>query len=293
MFSKKANYIFIILTGFFLSLQTLSAQNALDEDGKKTGHWVITGDISKEKGYAADSIVEEGDYKRNRKTGIWKKYWPNGNQKSEILYKNGRSTGPYTTYHSTGNIDEKGTMQGGMLVGSFEMYYPDGTPKQKKNFSETGETEGTVTYWYENGNKELEFETVNGKESGEATWFYENGDTKKVKNFADGVVQETKELERVNPPYQDPNPPVVQKGPKASGKENSAQGGKNGSQIVDGYHKTYDGDGNILMDGEFKGGRLDNGRHYIYDEFGLLDHIEVYKAGEFAGNGIIGAKDKY
>ena len=100
-------------------------------------------------------------------------------------------------------------------------------------------------------------------------------------------------FERKNPPYKDPNPPVVEKGPKAKGDENSAQGGKNGSQIVDGYHKTYDKAGNILMDGEFSGGRLNDGRHYIYDEFGLLDHIEVFKKGVFAGNGVIGSKDKY
>jgi hypothetical protein len=47
------------------------------------------------------------------------------------------------------------------------------------------------------------------------------------------------------------------------------------------------------MDGTFKDGRLHDGRHYIYDEFGLLDHIEVYKDGVYVGNGVIGAKDKY
>lgn len=293
MFSKTVSYIIFVFLSVVLSTQLGYSQNALDEAGKKTGHWVFTGSNSKEKGYAPDAVVQEGDFSRGRKTGVWKNYWPNGNLKSEINYKNGRPTGPYTTYFENGNINEKATMQGGLLVGKFEMYYPDGTPKQIKNFNENGETEGTVTYFHPNGQKELEFETVNGKESGTATWYYENGDPKKVKDFADGVVQSTKELERVNPPYKDPNPPVVQKGPKASGKENSAQGGKSGNQIVDGYHKTYDENGNILMDGEFKSGRLNNGRHYIYDEFGLLDHIEVYKEGVFAGNGIIGAKDKY
>jgi hypothetical protein len=47
------------------------------------------------------------------------------------------------------------------------------------------------------------------------------------------------------------------------------------------------------MDGEFSDGRLNDGRHYVYDEFGLLDHIEVFKKGIFAGNGVIGSKDKY
>ena len=292
MYSKPVNYILFVFC-LMLSTQQGFSQNSVDENGKKTGHWVFTGSMSSEKGYAPEATVQEGDFIRGRKTGLWIKYWPNGEKKSEINYKNGRATGPYTTYFDNGQINEKSTMQGGLLVGKFEMYYPDGTPKQMKTFNENGETEGAVTYYYPNGKKELEFETVNGKESGKATWYYENGDPKKEKVFQDGAVQSTKEIERVNPPYKDPNPPAVAKGPKASGKENAAQGGKSGTQIVDGYHKTYDENGNILMDGEFKSGRLSNGRHYIYDEYGLLDHIEVFKDGVFAGNGIIGAKDKY
>ena len=80
---------------------------------------------------------------------------------------------------------------------------------------------------------------------------------------------------------------VVDKGPKIQGSFNTAN-----SSLVDNYGKTYDKDKNILMDGEFKNGRLINGRHYIYDEFGLLDHIKEYRDGIFAGNGIIGKKDR-
>lgn len=285
--------IILSISFCFLFAGSVFSQNALDENGKKTGPWVITGNMSKQKGYDDTAKVEEGEYQRSRKVGVWKKYWPNGKLKSEIFYKSGRPTGDYKSYFENGNLEEKGTMSGGSLVGEFELYYEDGTPKQKKTFNEVGETEGAVTYWFPNGQKELEFETVNGKETGKAVWYFENGDKKKEKTFTDGVASAPIEYTRKNPPYNDPNPPVVQKGPKASGEENEAQGGKKGSQIVDGYHKTYDNDGNILMDGDFAGGRLSDGRHYIYDEFGLLDHIEVYKEGVFAGNGVIGKKDKY
>ena len=285
--------IVLFISFSFLADGKVSAQNALDAEGKKTGPWIITGDISKQKGFSDTAKVEEGEYKRSRKVGVWIKYWPNGEMKSEVFYDNGRPTGDYKTFYENGQMEEGGSMKGGNLVGDFAMFYPDGKPKQKKTFNENGETDGAVIFWYENGQKELEFETIDGQESGKAEWFYENGDIKKEKTFTDGVASEPALFERINPPYKNPNPPFVEKAPKAKGDENSAQGGKNGSQIVDGYHKTYDNAGNILMDGEFLDGRLNDGRHYIYDEFGLLDHIEVFKEGVFEGNGVIGSKDKY
>jgi antitoxin component YwqK of YwqJK toxin-antitoxin module len=285
--------IVLVISFSFLAEGKIFTQNALDVEGKKTGAWIITADISNQKGYDVGTKVEEGEFKRSRKVGVWVNYWPNGEKKSEIFYDNGRPTGDYKSFYENGQMEESGSMKGGNLIGDFAMFYPDGKPKQKKTFNENGETEGAVIFWYENGQKELEFETIQGKESGKAEWFYENGDKKMEKTFTDGAASEPTLFERKNPPYKDPTPPVLEKGPKAKGDENSAQGGKNGSQIVDGYHKTYDNAGNILMDGEFSDGRLYDGRHYIYDEFGLLDHIEVFKKGVFAGNGVIGSKDNY
>lgn len=291
-FSLVLIIIFLFFKGFSNETQV---QNQLDADGKKTGYWVVTGAMANKKEYKPDAVYEEGEYKRSRKIGLWKRYWPNGKLQSEINYVNGRSSGDYTTYYENGQKEESGTMKGGVLTGDFEMYWPNGNVRQKKTFDEYGETQGTVGYWFENGNKELEFETKDGKESGKATWYYENGDVKQEKTFNDGVVDNsaTKVYEMKNPEYKNPNPPKVAKGPKAQGKENDAQGGKKASDIHDGFHKLYNDAGDILMSGDFKNGSLYNGQHYIYDEFGLLDHIEVYKNGEYAGNGIIGKKDKY
>ena len=41
------------------------------------------------------------------------------------------------------------------------------------------------------------------------------------------------------------------------------------------------------MDGEFQDGKLWSGKHYIYDENGLLERIDVYKEGKFEGNGVL------
>ncbi len=85
----------IVLLAFVNSFLAISYQdnNQLDEDGKKTGYWIITGSISKEKGFAPDAKVEEGEFVRSRKTGLWKKYWKTGKLRSEITYKRGRPSG--------------------------------------------------------------------------------------------------------------------------------------------------------------------------------------------------------
>ena len=275
------------LTNYFSQSDTINQKNP--ENGRKTGYWIITGSMSDLKGYDADAKVEEGVFKNSRKNGLWKRFWPNGSLKSEIIYKNGRSTGSYTTYFNNGQLEEKGTMQNGLLVGEFELYWPNGETRQLKTFNELGATEGRVQYFYENGSPELDFTTVNGKETGTSTWYFENGDKKREVVFnEDGAVANSVDYERKNTAYVNPDPDPVQKGPKIQGEFNSANSG-----LVDNYGKTYDDDKNILMDGEFKNGRLYNGRHYIYDEFGLLDHIKEYRDGIFVGNGIIGKKDKY
>ena len=56
-----------------------------------------------------------------------------------------------------------------------------------------------------------------------------------------------------------------------------------GEKLVDGYHKTYDNDKNILKDGKFKGGELWEGNHYIYDENDLLERIEIWENGKYSG----------
>jgi antitoxin component YwqK of YwqJK toxin-antitoxin module len=286
MFTIK-NTSLTILTLIFMSVTLVFGQNAKDAEGKRTGYWVITGAISSEKGYAPEAKVEEGNFISNRKDGLWKKYYPNGKIKSEIEYKNGKPSGKFVTYFDNGQIEENGTWKTGKFTGSYEMYYPNGQIRTQKTFNESGQPEGKVVMYHPNGQKEIEFTTVNGVESGEATWYYENGDVKKKQTFNNGTPTEAKEFEMKNPPYKDPAPKKEKLGPKMAGTFNGGGG------LKDCYGKTYDKNKNILMDGCFIEGRLHNGRHYIYDEFGLLDHIEVYKDGVYVGNGVIGAKDKY
>ena len=282
------SFIFIALTTGSLQAQSDTINQTNSENGRKIGYWIVLGNMSKEKGYDANAKVEEGIYNNSRKNGLWKKYWPNGKLKSEIFYKRGHSTGAYTTYFKNGNVEEKGKMSNGFLVGEYQLNWENGKTRQVKNFNSLGSTEGIVELFYENGAKELVFNTINGIEEGESTWFYENGDVKRTMAFNNGVSEKTEDFQMVNPVFEDLNKKFAEKAPTIKGAFNAAT-----VAIKDGYGKTYNEDKSILMDGEFKSGMLFNVRHYIYDEFGLLDHIQVFQEGIYVGNGIIGKKDKY
>lgn len=265
-------------------------------EGKRIGYWILTGEMKKDKNYNPVSKVEEGYFDNGRKKGLWTKYYPKGSVKSKITYVNGRAQGDFVIYYKNGKIEEKGTWKSKVYSGDFVRYYEDGTVSQKKFFNEKGKTEGKVTYYYPNGQAELVFETVNGKGSGQATRQWPNGDVKEVITFNEkGETTTTGTIERIKPELEnaeeiisakqkiEEKDPVLAEGELNIGPLPSAKG----MLLKDGYHKTYNENKDILMDGQFKGGKLWTGKHYKYDENGLLERIDVYKDGKFSGNGVL------
>lgn len=257
--------------------------NKTNAEGKKTGYWVILGKTKPSSGFADDAVMEEGEYDNNKKTGIWKTYYANGKLKSEIEYKNNRPNGVFKTYYENGQVEEEGNWKGTYYTGSFKRFYSNGQVAQEKNFNAAGKSEGTQKYFYENGVEELVFESKNGVENGKMVRKYPNGDVKEEKNFNGGAVVEgtEKQYAMVNPDVKvDLTPGLDNKNStKSNDKPNEAT-----KLVPDGYNKLYNSNKQISEDGEFKGGKLLNGKKYIYDKNGLLDKIEIYKNGKYAGD---------
>lgn len=257
--------------------------NKTTPEGKKTGYWVILGKTNKSLGFADEAVMEEGEYDNNKKTGIWKTYYPNGKVKSEIEYKNNRPNGVFKTYYDNGQVEEEGNWKGTYYTGNFKRFYANGQLAQEKNFNTAGKTEGPQKYVYENGVVELEYNTKNGVEEGKMVRRYPNGDIKEEKDFAGGAVKPgtDKQYEMVNPEKKvDLTPGLKDKNATATtDKPNEAT-----KLVKDGYNKLYNSNKQISEDGEFKGGKLLNGKKYIYDKNGLLDKIEIYKNGKYAGD---------
>lgn len=265
--------------------------NQYNETGQKIGYWIVKGKMKPQmKDYAPESKIEEGSYKTNRRTGLWKKYWPNQKTKSEIVYRNGKPYGAYTVYYDNGVVEEAGTWAGRKQTGGFERNHNNGNPQQRFNFNETGKRDGEQTYYDEKGNM-IKVEVQNGKENGVMERYWPDGSLRERVVFNEGVADESTretheskvpvETEPVLEPVSDEAPPEVDE-------KDKKEGIKWGVFNPNGYNKLFNKNRQIWQDGNFKGGKMYNGKIYNYDkDSGLLIDIDIYKNGFAVGKGVV------
>ena len=294
--------IFILSVFFLLGLSASRADsqsfiwqgeevNERDANGKRQGLWVYLGKHKNLPGYAAEDLVEKGNFVNDRKDGVWISYYPGNRKKSEIEYRMNRPMGSYVKYYESKPgeeliVEEQGTWKGNRYTGSFQRNYPDGTPQQIKTFNDAGKEDGEVKYFHPNGEVELEYTKSNGTLEGTQTRYYENGDVKEVVEFgADGEVANRVEKDPVNPLREQRE--VQGSGVDASAGQLNAGDPNAGRGPKDGYHKVYNDQQDLWMDGEFKNGKLWNGKLYVYDSDNLLLKIKIYKNGAYIGDGVL------
>lgn len=265
----------------------LDSINQVDENGLKQGHWIIYGHMKKDKTYASEAKVEEGTYESNKRTGLWKKYFPSGNIKSNITYKRNIPNGPYTLFYETGKVEEEGNWKNNRNIKEFKRYHKNGQVAQDFKFSDTGKRNGEQKYFHENGQMELLVSVVDGKENGEMKRWFANGDLKEVKVFNNGVadVSSIKKFELKKPEVvveEIPDVPVkTTVAPKKTEKTNISVFKANGRNTL--YNKNMQ----ISQSGIFKDGKLRDGKWYRYNNDGILERIEMYKNGKYIGDAVI------
>lgn len=275
----------------FAILATGNGSNTVDESGMRQGHWTIRGYMVNEPGYEAAALVEEGNYVDNRKEGVWKKYNPAGWLRSEITYANNRPQGPYIIYYSNGQIEEKGSWNKNMNTGDFERYYQNGNLQQKFIFTDDGKRNGLQQYFHENGQLELIVEIVDGKEEGVMTRYHADGSLKEKKTLNGGVLDSgsiqrferevaTEELDFTAEEMVD-IPSDAPESASSLDQPNEAH-----TFRPNGYNILYNKGQQVTQIGDFRNGRLWNGKWHRYNGDGILVRIEIYKAGRYVGTGV-------
>lgn len=252
-------------------------QNKRDDQGKKHGAWVIKGKDRPGAGYAKDAVVEKGSYSHGRKTGVWVKFFKDGQHvKLKGNYVNNRPNGNYTRYYPNGKIKEVGTFGNKKQTGSLIRYYKNGQISYKATFTADGKESGGVKHFYENGKLQAEYTIVSGKVNGTYKQYNENGTLKAALKFNNGRMTETVKANKPggNDDYSNPDskePPPFVKSPITKGVK----------FFPDGYNKVYNANDEIWLDGNFKNGQLFDGKVYIYSSNGILKRIRIYKEGKF------------
>lgn len=264
--------------------------NALDDLGRRQGWWRITAPKEDKPGFTDGQLIEEGRYNNSKRIGLWRRFWPNGKLMSEINYRMGRPQGDYKTYYPDGKIEEQGTWDLDRNTGIFKRWHPNGQLAQDFLFNEHGVRDGTQKYYHENGQLEVEVSIREGKEDGMLKRYYANGDLQQVAQFSGGVINEA------NSKYIRPVHKVEAPKPDASAKpapERKADEVTNAVSFREnGFNTLYDRQLRLSQQGEFKGGKLWNGKYYRYNASGELYRIEVYQDGRFAGTAQITEEDK-
>ena len=289
---KKILYIFFAFYVAFVNAQSFEIHpfnkkdtiNRTDNEGKKQGKWILLGKSKFESCYPQNAIVEEGFYIDNKKTGIWKDYHCNGNLRTKITYQNGRPEGPVSKYHENGKLKEEGIWKLNKWVGEYKLYYSNGQTQQEFNFNANGKREGKQRYFYESGKIMIEGDWAGGQESGVVKEFYETGEIKSEKNYNSGNIDvaSIKEFDAKKPqkimPVQETKKIVIKKEEIVESKKTTT------TFLLNGYHVLYNKNRQISKEGDFKDNYLIDGKNFIYDDNGILQKIEIYKNGHYAGN---------
>ncbi|MFT5601094.1 MAG: hypothetical protein ACI9N1_001333 [Flavobacteriales bacterium] len=291
--------VYILLFFTLTSWSQNDTINQSNKEGRKTGHWVITGDQRNEPDYCYNCVIEEGVYKRSRKQGLWTKYYPNGQLKSIIEYENGKANGPYATYYKNGNSQKTGKFRAHEASNISYTFSEEGcvTKRNIGNESFTIYCNDCALKSQRKGN--FEYDIL-------SEYFYPRGiDSILTKNAFGSIekidtILKTRGLINICEPSIGPLKFSIYPESDLKNLDTIIHFNRDSikpiplsqiaSQNIDKesrYGKCYNKEGNILQDGQYKEGYLYNGKQYVYDEYGLLDHIKVFKEGKFVGNGVI------
>jgi len=261
--------------------------NFIDGEGKRQGWWIIFGRMKKDPAFKDDQKVEEGKYVDNKKIGIWKEYFPNGNKKSEITWENNRPNGYAIMYFENGQKSEEGMWKGSRWVGDYKLYYEDGKTRQDFKFGATGQRDGTQKYYHPNGKLAIEGTWAAGKEDGWVKEYHEDGSIKSEKFFAGGNIDAAKT--KTYPPKGGVATVSLSPEEKQMAKEESkpvdikTEKPNKGTFNGTGPHVLYR-NGQITKKGEFVNFRLKNGEERIYDNNGILFQIKKFEDFKHVGD---------
>lgn len=283
-------FLFAVPTTFAqanaISVDTL---NRVDEMGRKQGHWRFVAPATEKAGYADGALVEEGQYANSKRIGTWRRYWPNGKLMSEINYQMGRPKGEYRTFYPSGKVEEQGSWDLDRNTGKFLRYHPNGNLAQDFVFNANGQRDGEQKYFHENGQLEVTVQIKEGREDGTLKRYTADGQLQQVANFNGGVINEanSRYIKSVPKATEVKAEPDAASAPAVTAEEkpNAVAFRQNG------WNTLYDLQLRLSQQGEFKNGRLWDGKRYTYDKDGLLTRIQMYKAGRYMGDAVITDED--
>jgi antitoxin component YwqK of YwqJK toxin-antitoxin module len=258
--------------------------NQKDANGLKQGRWVYFGKDMPAEGIPAEGKVEEGPYKDDRKEGTWIKYHNDGvTPRLRGEYSFGRPKGKYIKIYANGIPKEIGTFDKNQYKDSLLRNYENGVPEYIGFYNGAGKEQGVIKHYHPNGKVAFVYNASNGVLTGKATRYWPNGDIKE-----EIIYGPTGEIEK-SVPVPMKNPEVIAADPKLKDSKPAPKVGDgkvlSGKFNPNAYNKVYNSEGEISQDGDFKDGKLWDGKVYVYDKDGILLKVQIFKNGKYHSDG--------
>ncbi len=251
--------------------------NRRDANDMRHGWWRIRNIDGKFKGYEEGQLVEEGEYVNNKKNGVWTKYYPNGKKKQELTFVNNIANGYAKIYYRSGQVQEEGMWHQNKWSGHYKYYNENGNLKYDWNYNSSGKREGPQRYFHDNGVIMYAGDWKNGAESGELVEYYEDGSVMTRRYFNNGKIEEEKTAQFPQGKELDANSRKYSGAALRPSSNQQAYG-----DIVDGFNRLFNNDGNVSKEGEFKNKQLVDGKAYVYEGKKLVK-VLIFKGGVRVG----------
>jgi antitoxin component YwqK of YwqJK toxin-antitoxin module len=159
----KALLTSILLIGFL----NLNGQNLLDEEGMKTGHWVVE--------YPGGGRLYEADFVKGEPVGEMIRYYKNGAVRARMLFESGGEKSRVRLFYENGKPAAYG-LYVNQAKDSVWTYYSefDGSVRIRESYRD-GKLDGFTRSYYANGEVSEEVEWKAGVKEGSWNQYYENG----------------------------------------------------------------------------------------------------------------------
>jgi antitoxin component YwqK of YwqJK toxin-antitoxin module len=247
--------------------------NVTDAQGWKQGRWIEVSDGENPDGCAAGTKVQDGSYKDNRKVGVWRIYWCSGKIRNELIYNADRTISS-KDYYADGKLKEEGTWNSFGWIGQYKYYHPNGKLFYEWVYDQSGKRTGKQRYYHDNGNMMFEGEWNEGKEAGVIKEYYENGSLRSEKFYNDGKLDTTNVKL-----YAAKEVKVVEEKVEIKKEEVKPIVNPEIGAIKDGYNRTFNREGKVDREGEFKNAKLIEGKQFFYKD-GKVEKVAIVREGK-------------
>lgn len=182
MLNIKRLFVVSLLFSVFLSTDVVAQKiNQFDANGKRTGIW--------KKHYPNGKIRYEGQFKNGKEVGVFKFYENTASNQPHIVKEfTGSDIATVKFYTPKGKLKVSGKMQGKNRVGKWTYFFSNGKIFSEESYTD-GKLDGVLKNYYPNGKVTLEIEYKNGKKNGFSKTYTDDGVLIEEVNYTQGKLQ--------------------------------------------------------------------------------------------------------